>query len=66
MTQRARSQATAELSQTDQAACLAVDAPFRAAHRVVDDLPDTIPLNAKELAAIETFLGTVIDALIAK
>lgn len=66
MTQRERSQATAELSQPDQAVCLAVDAPFRAAHRVVDDLPDTIPVNAKELAAIEMFLGAAIDALIAK
>ncbi len=31
-----------------------------------DDLPDTIPVNAKELAAIEMFLGAVIDALIAE
>ena len=66
MTQRERSHATAELSQTDQAACLAVDGPVQAAHRVVDDLPDTISVNAKELAAIEMFLGAAIDALIAK
>ena len=66
MTQRERSQTTAELSQTDQAVCLAVPESIQAANRVVDDLPDTIPVNAKELAAIEMFLGTVIDALMAK
>ena len=66
MTQRERSQPTSELSQADQTACLAADEPFRAAHRVVDNLPEIIPVNAKELAAIEMFLGTIINVLIAK
>ena len=40
------------------------DDPISGVIRVVDDLSDFIPITAKELAAIEMFLGGMIDALV--
>jgi hypothetical protein len=31
---------------------------------VVDDLPDSVPVTASELAAVETYLGSLIDQLL--
>ena len=50
-----------------QAANIDQPAPEVAAfgtHRVIDNLPEFIPVSAKELAAIELFLGGLIDALV--
>lgn len=33
---------------------------------VVDDLPEAIPVTASELAVIETYLGPLIDRLLAE
>ena len=32
---------------------------------VVDDLPDVVPVTAPEMAVIETYLGSLIDQLLA-
>ena len=32
---------------------------------VVDDLPDVVPVTAPELAVIETYLGSLLDQLLA-
>lgn len=33
--------------------------------RVVDDLPDLVPVTASELAVIETYLGNLFDQVLA-
>ena len=50
-----------------QAANIDQPAPEAAAsgtHRVIDDFPEFIPVSPKELAAIEMFVGGLIDALV--
>ena len=50
-----------------QAANIDQPAPEAAASqtlRVIDNLPEFIPVSPKELAAIEMFLGGLIDALV--